>query len=145
MGALSSATISFVYKASSFRMDETHAMMWGCGQTVVHASFGITRILATLWTCRFQYYQSKEDDDAQERVTRKENVLLTEPNKEKKREDWDEEIFICEKKLYISYNMSLKYYLFICLFNNLFVFEMLFLVNWWSNWRSNTGTYNVKL
>merc|ERR1712156_775514 len=46
--ALSSATISFVYKASSFRMDETHAMMWGCGQTVVHASFGITRILATL-------------------------------------------------------------------------------------------------
>ena len=49
LGALSSATISFVYKASSFRMDETHAMMWGCGQTVVHASFGITRILATLW------------------------------------------------------------------------------------------------
>ena len=48
LGALSSATITFVYKASSFRMDETHAMMWGCGQTVVHASFGITRILATL-------------------------------------------------------------------------------------------------
>ena len=49
LGALSSATITFVYKASSFRMDETHAMMWGFGQTVVHAAFGITRILATLW------------------------------------------------------------------------------------------------
>ena len=48
LGALSSATITFVYKASSFRMDETHAMMWGSGQTVVHAAFGITRILATL-------------------------------------------------------------------------------------------------
>ena len=48
LGALSSATIGFVYKASSFRMDGTHAMMWGFGQTVVHAAFGITRILATL-------------------------------------------------------------------------------------------------
>ena len=52
-GALSSATITIVYKASeytrwSFRMDETQALMWGVGHTVVHAAFGFTRTLATL-------------------------------------------------------------------------------------------------
>ena len=65
LGALSSATISFVYKASSFRMDETHAMMWGCGQTVVHASFGITRILATLWGSSIVAIESECSDGTQ--------------------------------------------------------------------------------
>jgi len=48
LGMLSSAAIAFVYKTSSFTMDPTHAMMWGVGQTVIHALVGFTRILATL-------------------------------------------------------------------------------------------------
>lgn len=48
LGMLSSAAIAFVYKTSSFKMDPTHAMMWGVGQTVIHAAVGFTRILATL-------------------------------------------------------------------------------------------------
>ena len=86
LGALSSATITFVYKASSFRMDETHAMMWGSGQTVVHAAFGITRILATLWDAlsinatlrkgeqRFQIFQHKVQ--LQEIVSQNERVHI---------------------------------------------------------------------
>ena len=70
LGALSSATISFVYKASSFRMDETHAMMWGCGQTVVHASFGITRILATLWGEYFEHIESEFSDGSRLKLTK---------------------------------------------------------------------------
>nr|ACO14605.1 Transmembrane protein 170 [Caligus clemensi] len=48
LGMISSAAIAFVYKTSNFKMDYTHAMMWGIGQTVIHAAFGATRILATL-------------------------------------------------------------------------------------------------
>jgi hypothetical protein len=48
LGLLSSAAIAFVYKHSSFSMVPTHAMMWGVGQTVIHAAVGFTRILATL-------------------------------------------------------------------------------------------------
>ena len=49
LGVLSSACIAFVYKTSSFSMDTSHAMMWGVGQTVIHAFFGSFRLLATLW------------------------------------------------------------------------------------------------
>lgn len=48
LGLLSSAAIAFVYKHSSFSMFPTHAMMWGVGQTVIHAAVGVTRVLATL-------------------------------------------------------------------------------------------------
>jgi len=48
LGVLSSAAVAFVYKHSSFSMVPTHAMMWGVGQTVIHAAVGFTRILATL-------------------------------------------------------------------------------------------------
>ena len=48
LGVLSSACIAFVYKTSSFSMDTSHAMMWGVGQTVIHAFFGSFRLLATL-------------------------------------------------------------------------------------------------
>jgi len=50
LGVLSSAAVAFVYKHSSFTMVPTHAMMWGVGQTVIHAAVGFTRILATLWS-----------------------------------------------------------------------------------------------
>ena len=48
LGVVSSAAILFVYNTSSFRMDSTHAMMWGVGQTVVHSVFGYFKFLATL-------------------------------------------------------------------------------------------------
>ena len=48
LGVVSSASIAFVYKTSSFEMDNSHAMMWGVGQTVIHAFFGSFRLLATL-------------------------------------------------------------------------------------------------
>lgn len=48
LGLMSSAVIALVYKHSSFSMFPIHAMMWGVGQTVIHASVGFTRILATL-------------------------------------------------------------------------------------------------
>ncbi len=48
LGLLSSASVAFVYKTSSFGMSTSHAIMWGVGQTVIHAFFGVTRILATL-------------------------------------------------------------------------------------------------
>lgn len=48
LGVLSSAAVAFVYKTSSFEMETGHAIMWGAGQTVVHAMFGVGRILATL-------------------------------------------------------------------------------------------------
>jgi len=48
LGLISSVCVSFVYKASNFTMLPFHAMMWGVGQTVIHAAVGFTRILATL-------------------------------------------------------------------------------------------------
>jgi len=48
LGVVSSASIAFVYKTSSFEMSTFHAMIWGVGQTVVHALFGYFRLLATL-------------------------------------------------------------------------------------------------
>ncbi len=48
LGAVSSASVAFVYKTSNFRMETSHAILWGVGQTVIHAAFGTTRILATL-------------------------------------------------------------------------------------------------
>jgi di/tricarboxylate transporter len=48
LGLLSSGAIAFVYKHSNFSMVPVHAMMWGVGQTVLHAAVGFTRILATL-------------------------------------------------------------------------------------------------
>ena len=48
LGVVSSASIAWVYKTSSFRMQSSHAVMWGVGQTCIHAVFGLTRILATL-------------------------------------------------------------------------------------------------
>merc|ERR1712018_466595 len=46
LGVLSSACIAFVYKTSSFSMDTSHAMMWGVGQTVIHAFFWIISIIS---------------------------------------------------------------------------------------------------
>ena len=48
LGVLSSASVAFVYKTSNFHMAPMHAMFWGCGQTLIHAFFGMARILATL-------------------------------------------------------------------------------------------------
>jgi len=48
LGLLSSGAIAFVYKHSNFSMVPIHAMMWGVGQTAIHAAVGFTRILATL-------------------------------------------------------------------------------------------------
>ncbi|XP_019876878.1 transmembrane protein 170A [Aethina tumida] len=47
-GIVSSAAIAFVYRASSLPMHPLYALFWGCGQTVVTACMGFTRILATL-------------------------------------------------------------------------------------------------
>ncbi|XP_063907051.1 transmembrane protein 170A [Zophobas morio] len=47
-GIVSSAAIAFVYRASSLPMNPLYALFWGCGQTIVMASMGFTRILATL-------------------------------------------------------------------------------------------------
>lgn len=47
-GAVSSAAIAFVYRASSCKMNPLYALFWGVGQTVLSASVGFTRILATL-------------------------------------------------------------------------------------------------
>ncbi len=47
-GFLSSATIAFVHRMSSLQMSPIYAMVWGVGQTVLSASIGFTRILATL-------------------------------------------------------------------------------------------------
>lgn len=47
-GVVSSATISFVHRASSLQMSPVYAMVWGVGQTVLSACIGFTRILATL-------------------------------------------------------------------------------------------------
>ena len=48
LGVVSSASIAFVYKTSSFEMSKLHAFMWGVGQTVTHAFFGSVRFLASL-------------------------------------------------------------------------------------------------
>jgi len=48
LGVVSSGAIAFVYKTSSFDMPTFHALMWGCGQTLIHAFFGVSRLLATL-------------------------------------------------------------------------------------------------
>lgn len=47
-GILSSAAIAFVYRASSLPMNPLYALFWGCGQTILQACMGFTRILATL-------------------------------------------------------------------------------------------------
>lgn len=47
-GVVSSAAISYVYRASSFPMNPLYAFFWGCGQTVIMGCMGFTRILATL-------------------------------------------------------------------------------------------------
>lgn len=47
-GVLSSATVAFVYRGSSYQMSPLYALLWGIGQTVVAACVGFTRILATL-------------------------------------------------------------------------------------------------
>uniref|UniRef100_A0A1B6CSZ3 Transmembrane protein 170A n=1 Tax=Clastoptera arizonana TaxID=38151 RepID=A0A1B6CSZ3_9HEMI len=47
-GLVSSAAISFVYRASSLKMLPVYALFWGVGQTVLAAAVGFTRILATL-------------------------------------------------------------------------------------------------
>lgn len=47
-GIVSSATIAFVYRASSIQMQPLYAMFWGVGQTLLSAAVGFTRILATL-------------------------------------------------------------------------------------------------
>ncbi|XP_018330981.1 transmembrane protein 170B [Agrilus planipennis] len=47
-GIVSSAVIAFVYRASSYPMEPLYALFWGVGQTVLSASIGFTRILATL-------------------------------------------------------------------------------------------------
>ena len=46
LGVVSSASIAFVYKTSSFEMDQSHAMMWGVGQTVIHAFFWIFSLIS---------------------------------------------------------------------------------------------------
>ena len=56
LGVASSASIAFVYKTSSFEMSQSHAMMWGVGQTVIHAFFGSVRFLATLWRIIYHEY-----------------------------------------------------------------------------------------
>ncbi|XP_044737664.1 transmembrane protein 170A [Chrysoperla carnea] len=47
-GVVSSATIAFVYRASSLPMSPLYALLWGLGQTALAACIGFTRILATL-------------------------------------------------------------------------------------------------
>lgn len=47
-GSVSSAIIAYVYRASSLPMRPLYAVFWGVGQTVLCASIGFTRILATL-------------------------------------------------------------------------------------------------
>jgi len=47
-GLVTSATISFVYRASTLQMTPFYAFLYGTGQTVMAAAFSFTRILATL-------------------------------------------------------------------------------------------------
>ncbi|KAL5286619.1 TMEM170B family protein [Megaselia abdita] len=47
-GAVSSACIAFVHRASSIQISAIYAMIWGVGQTILSACLGFTRILATL-------------------------------------------------------------------------------------------------
>jgi len=47
-GAVTSAAIAFVYRASSLPMTCLHAMLWGTGQTVATICISFTRVLATL-------------------------------------------------------------------------------------------------
>ncbi|XP_015112107.1 transmembrane protein 170B [Diachasma alloeum] len=47
-GVLNSATVAFVYRASSYQMPPLYALFWGIGQTVLAGCIGFTRILATL-------------------------------------------------------------------------------------------------
>lgn len=48
LGVISSTSIAFVYQTSNFPLLANHAFLWGVGQTIVHALFGLLRILATL-------------------------------------------------------------------------------------------------
>lgn len=47
-GAVTSACVAFVYQTSGLQMARYHVALWGIGQTFCGASFGFTRILATL-------------------------------------------------------------------------------------------------
>ncbi|XP_054285885.1 transmembrane protein 170A [Macrosteles quadrilineatus] len=47
-GAMSSAAVALVYRASATKMMPAYAVMWGIGQTLIGAAVGFTRILATL-------------------------------------------------------------------------------------------------
>uniref|UniRef100_T1GX72 Transmembrane protein 170A n=1 Tax=Megaselia scalaris TaxID=36166 RepID=T1GX72_MEGSC len=53
-GAVSSACIAFVHRASSIQINAIYAMIWGVGQTILSACLGFTRILATLLTTFLQ-------------------------------------------------------------------------------------------
>jgi hypothetical protein len=47
-GAITSAAIAGVYRASGFEMAPLYALVWGVGQTIVVIFISFTRILATL-------------------------------------------------------------------------------------------------
>ncbi|XP_064611524.1 transmembrane protein 170A-like [Liolophura sinensis] len=47
-GAVTSAAIAGVYRASGFTMAPFYALVWGVGQTIVMVFISFTRILATL-------------------------------------------------------------------------------------------------
>jgi hypothetical protein len=47
-GAITSAAIAGVYRASGFEMAPMYALAWGVGQTIVVIFISFTRILATL-------------------------------------------------------------------------------------------------
>jgi hypothetical protein len=46
--AVTSACIAFIYHTSGLPMPKFHVVLWGVGQTFCGASFGFTRILATM-------------------------------------------------------------------------------------------------
>lgn len=47
-GAVTSATVAYVYHMSGLQMARYHVALWGLGQTFCGVGFGFTRILATL-------------------------------------------------------------------------------------------------
>lgn len=47
-GAITSAAIAGIYRASGFEMGKLYALVWGVGQTIVLILISFTRILATL-------------------------------------------------------------------------------------------------
>ncbi|TRY62041.1 hypothetical protein TCAL_11150 [Tigriopus californicus] len=48
LGIISSTSIAFVYHTSNIPLLPQPAFLWGVGQTIVHALFGLSRVLATL-------------------------------------------------------------------------------------------------